>query len=195
MRSQSHGESQRVKASNDKARRIACCEDWMKGTVKGTFRNKVRFDAPAESFTMSTVLTKLILLFACLAISIRSGPVPACQLDEVIDSWITLSGAATSDLDEAKPLQAHESESTWPNDEDTPEQVALDQIFHQTFGQIQDAPATPHVNLAVATGDTLALLVLHSDLGRVLSAESLSSLSITRASPPPHSARYLPLLI
>ena len=144
---------------------------------------------------MPPVLTKLILLFACMAISVRSGPVPACQLDEVIDSWFTSSGDTTPDSDEARPSQTQESESTWPNDEDTPDQVALDQILHQTFGQIHDAPTTPHVNLAAATGDTLALLVRHSDLGRVLSAESLSSLSITRGSPPPHSARYLPLLI
>ena len=87
---------------------------------------------------------KLILILACIAVLARSGPLPACLLDEAFESFFSVSPAP----DDAALTDAIGPKVALPDGDDTPEQVAQDRILQQSMGHLQQPSVAPHDDAA-----------------------------------------------
>jgi len=151
------------------------------------------FDRRSASGTIWPVRMKLILLLACAALVVRSGPLPACLWDEAIESLLSTPEAAESS-ESGSPSVSALAFLLPQGDDDTSDEVSRDMILQQSMGNLQQASASLH-DSASAGGMVLAALPRSWDSCRVLSTFAVSVYPPPGVAPPPPIARYNPLLI
>ncbi len=125
--------------------------------------------------------TKLFLLFSCVMLLVRSGPVPFCMLDEVILSWFPTSTEAST------LATSVSSPDSFPSGNDSPEEIARNQLDHKQWACASCKSLTPHDQLAASPfGPPLAahhVEISISDFRARSASSTLSSATLTRILP------------
>lgn len=98
---------------------------------------------------MQDVRMKLILFLACIAVVVRSGPLPASLWDEVIEGWCSAFEGPES-AGQKELAVASGPEFMAPADDDTPGDLAFDQLIQQSTGDLRETPTSIHDDLSVA---------------------------------------------
>jgi hypothetical protein len=131
------------------------------------------------------VRMKLLLLLACAALLVRSGPVPACLWDEIFLSWLSTTSEVTAN-------SASCGNFDLPHGNDTAEELALDQVHHQSACNFCKVPTSlyPH-----SASDLIPHVRSNAISAFDQPTMGPSCLLTTRLLSPPPLSRTLPLLI
>ena len=136
---------------------------------------------------------KLIYLLACIAVAVRSGPLPACLWDEVIESWDSTTESPVSD--QVALATANRTQFVRLTGNDTPEDVARDRDLQQSMGHLQKS----HTSLQDQASEAKALPFVHClPMSEILWTVPTAFVSFRLALEPintPPRNQYHPLLI
>ncbi|HWE95527.1 MAG TPA: hypothetical protein VG269_16295 [Tepidisphaeraceae bacterium] len=132
---------------------------------------------------------KVVLILACFAVVVRSGPLPASLWDEVIEGWCSAFEGSES-AGQAEFAAAGRPELATPADDDTPEDLAFDQLIQQSTGDLRETTPSLRDDLSAAAACTPCV----DFSGNIVASPPI--VSPPRAfSPPLPAIRYSPLLI
>lgn len=143
---------------------------------------------PRTLYDSQEVRTRLLILLTCIGALAHSGPVPACQLDDLVRGCISDS----DDAPNLAPLAGFQITS--PIGDDTPDDIVHDALVHHSLGNVQQAPVSLHNDHAAhcpapwADLRPLAFCSIACDQHRLLPVHPLYP-------PSPPSLQDLPLLI
>jgi hypothetical protein len=131
---------------------------------------------------------KITLILACFAVVVRSGPLPACLWDEVIESWTSnLEGPESSDPVVASAV---DSKSVSPLGDDSPDQILYDQIVQQSLGQLNGSSTSDPNHGAAGLG-----IVPRCDLCLMMLCAPVQSPRLPSLAASPPVVQFHPLLI